>query len=106
MKSGLRFQTREVHPTSSLTQMDDRPNSVSFQHARWMPAVDNDLRSVVVVPFDFLTYRRLGALQAEVLGELKRTLVGNKLISEMRNVLLPFPLLYRFIVFSSFPVFL
>jgi len=35
----------------------------TWQHARWMPALDSDLRCIVLVPFDRSQYIRLGVLQ-------------------------------------------
>jgi len=46
----------------------DACNPIRWSHARWMPALDADLRVIVVRPFDLTMFRRLG----QVRGELRR----------------------------------
>ena len=37
---------------------------VKWRFAKHMPQIDNDLKALVVVPFDVSSFRRLGFLQA------------------------------------------
>ena len=37
----------------------------NWQYAKFMPALDADLKSIVAVAFNRSTYKRLGLLQAE-----------------------------------------
>ena len=36
-----------------------------WQYAKFMPALDEELKSIVAVAFDTNTYKRLGLLQAD-----------------------------------------
>ena len=44
------------------------PSEEGWRVARWMPAIDMELKRLVVVPFNLATFRRIGVLR----GELRR----------------------------------
>ena len=47
-------------------QMTTRDDAARWQHARFMPALDHDLKALVAVQFDLSGLQRLGQLQAEM----------------------------------------
>lgn len=52
-------------PANGCKCMADTSIEADWQHARFMPALDADLKCIVAVPFDRETYTRLALLQAE-----------------------------------------
>ena len=40
-------------------------SQADWQFAKFMPALDTELKCIVAVPFDITTFKRLGLLQAE-----------------------------------------
>ena len=38
----------------------------NWRHAKWMPAISVELRTIIAVPFNIAGFRRLGVLQAEL----------------------------------------
>ena len=40
-------------------------SDLDWDQARFMPALDQELKSIIAVPFDLSTYERLGSLQSQ-----------------------------------------
>ena len=53
-------------PLSGCPCMGSQRSAEEWRHAAWMPKIDDDLHALVAVPFNRLTFERLGVLQARL----------------------------------------
>ena len=53
-------------PADGCKCMDTSSTEADWQHARYMPAIDDDLKCIIAVRFHQQSYKRLALLQAEI----------------------------------------